>query len=223
MRTRAGVGAPRLASGGRPEGRGPRPSRAIRALAGLTLIAGAVGCAATTLTPVEQNYLEEVRRFTEAAGRVYGRRPPHVTAGGANNPSQGGGYRSGYLYVTPSMLGSEHRDSLVAHELGHWLLNHDTALSRQFERPMTQGEWGRMVEPMEMDANAKAVEILVRVRGYPEASALRLVYLHLESAHRRGVDLLGHAPACEEIRDLLRRFPQHVSTTRSWTCAPSGA
>jgi hypothetical protein len=107
--------------------------------------------------------------------------------------------------------------------LGHWLLNHDTALSRTFERPMTLGEWSRMVEPLEKDANAKAVEVLVRVRGYPEATALRLVYVHLEAAHRRGMALLGHASACEEIRDLLGRFPQHRSLTRSWTCAPGGS
>jgi hypothetical protein len=88
---------------------------------------------------------------------------------------------------------------------------------------MTLGEWSRMVEPMEKDANAKAVEILVRVREYPEPMALRLVYRHLESSHRDGVELLGHATPCEEIGDLLRRFPQHRSVTGSWTCAPGGS
>jgi hypothetical protein len=134
-------------------------SRAIRVLAALALIGGPGGCATVALTPVEQNYLGEVRRFMEATGRVYDRRPPHVTAGTTNNRSQGRGYRTGYLYLTPAMLESQHRDALIAHELGHWLLNHDTALSRTFERPMTQGEWSRMVEPLEKDANAKAVEI----------------------------------------------------------------
>jgi hypothetical protein len=198
-------------------------TRALGVLAAFSLVVGLSGCASATLTPLEQSYLEEVRRFADATGRMYARRPPHVTAGATNNPSQGGGYRSGYLYVTPGMLESQHRDALVAHELAHWLLDHDTALSRTFDRPMTQGEWSRMVEPLEKDANAKAVEIIVRVRGYPEPTALRLVYLHLETAHRNGVELLGHASACEEIRDLLGRFPQHRSLTRPWTCAPSGS
>jgi hypothetical protein len=200
-----------------------RGTRALGVLAAFSLAAGLGGCAGATLTPIEQGYLEEVRRFADATGRVYARRPPHVTVGASNNRSQGGGYRAGYLYVTPSMLESQHRDALVAHELGHWLLNHDTALSRTFERPMTLAEWSKMVEPQEKDANAKAVEILVRVRGYREPAALRLMYLHLEAAHRNGVELLGHASACEEIKDLLGRFPQQRSLTRSWTCAPGGS
>jgi hypothetical protein len=98
------------------------------------------------------------------------------------------------------MLGSQHRDALVAHELGHWLLNHDAALDRTFQRPLTLSEWSRLVQPLERDANAKAVEVLVRVRGYPEPTALRLVYLLLEASHRRGLQLLGHAAPCEELR-----------------------
>src|SRR5262245_54765025 len=195
----------------------------IQVQAAFIFILCAAGCATTTLTPVEQSYLEEVQRFTEATGRAYNRPVPHVTAGPANNQNQGGGFRRGYLYITPTMLGSQHRDALVAHELAHWLLNHDTALNRSFQRALTVSDWSRLVQPLEIDANAKAVEILVRVRWYQEVTSLRLVYLHLQASHRHGMQLLGHASPCEEITDLLLRFPQHRSITRSWTCAPTGA
>ena len=68
------------------------------------------------------------------------------------------------------------------------------------------------MQQRELDANAKSVEILTRVRGVPEDQALRMAYSYLLNVHRRlqrspGEDLLGHRPPCEEIADLLARYP----------------
>jgi len=57
---------------------------------------------------------------------------------------------------------------------------------------------------VEMEANAQAVEILVLSVHRSQAS--------------RGV-LPGHASACQEIADLVRRYPKHETVTRTWECA----
>jgi hypothetical protein len=91
------------------------------------------------------------------------------------------------------------------------------------DRAATLGEWARLAMPRELDANAKAVEILTRVKGWPEATSLRVVADKLRStirAQQRGAPVgLGHLPACEELRDLLARFPQHRALFAGWSCA----
>ena len=72
------------------------------------------------------------------------------------------------------------------------------------------GEWARLTIPRELDANAKAVEILARVNGWPEVVALQVMAAYLAAAYaaqRRGQQIpVGHPSACEELRDLLHRF-----------------
>jgi hypothetical protein len=61
------------------------------------------------------------------------------------------------------------------------------------------------------DANAKAVEILMRVRGLTEARAVDVVVEYLRAAQRAvdrgGPVAAGHRQPVEEIADLLARFP----------------
>ncbi len=69
------------------------------------------------------------------------------------------------------------------------------------------------------------MEILARVRQVPEDQALRMVYSYLLNVHRRllrspGEDLLGHRPPCEEIADLLGRYPWQLAWTAGLECAP---
>src|SRR5262249_38712059 len=67
-------------------------------------------------------------------------------------------------------------------------------------------------EIRELDANAKAVEILVRVRGMLRAQAVRTMVVYLRSAQNaqnHGTPKApGHRPAAEEITDLIARFPE---------------
>jgi len=111
-------------------------------------------------------------------------------------------------------------DFVFGHELGHYVLGHEAALSGS-----SSLELGREQELRELDANAKAVEILTRA-GRTEEAALRLVYDHLLSFQRamRGGSVVlpwGHRPPCDEIRDLLERFPAHAVGTASLECAPA--
>jgi hypothetical protein len=184
------------------------------------LVATAVLAAAcSTLSPAQDRSLDEVRAFADETARRYGLEPIHVLV--SHDPdSPVGSYRRGFFAVNRLVLGSEFRDAIVAHELAHYVLGHDAPLAgatpeaRSLER-----------EQRELDANAKSVEILAWVRTVPEDHALRLVYGYLLNVHRRllrspGEDLLGHRPPCDEIADLLDRYPRQLGWTAGLECAP---
>jgi hypothetical protein len=190
-------------------------------LAGLVAVAAlAAGC--FTLTPAQNKSLDEVRTFADETARRYGLPPIHVLV--SHNPeSPVGSYRRGFFAVNELVLRSEFRDAIVAHELAHFVLGHDAPLAGSTPEARL-----REREQRELDANAKSVEILTRVRGVPEDQALRLAYSYLLNVHRRlqrspGEDLLGHRPPCEEIADLLARYPAQLGWTAGLECAPRRA
>jgi O6-methylguanine-DNA--protein-cysteine methyltransferase len=155
-----------------------------------------------SLTPGQQRGAEEVRAMADEMARI------------------GGSYRRGFFTITTSMLTSRHRDSIVAHELAT-ICSITTARSR--ERSRSTGSASR--SGGELDANAKAVEILIRVRGLPEEQALRIVCDHLLAfnrmvVERRTVIPWGHRAPCEEIADLLGRFPRQRAWSAGLACAP---
>ena len=194
-----------------------RPSR----LAGLVAVAALLaGC--FTMSPAQNRSLEEVRAFADDTARLYGLPQIHVLV--SHNPdSPVGSYRRGFFAVNQLVLRSEFRDAIVAHELAHYVLGHDAALAA----PTPEARLAER-QQRELDANAKSVEILTRVRGVPEDQALRMAYSYLLNVHRRlqrspGEDLLGHRPPCEEIADLLARYPAQRTWTSGLECAPGGA
>jgi hypothetical protein len=185
---------------------------------GLVVCALAAGC--VSLTPGQQRGADEIRAMADEMARVYGVRRIAVLVGD-DMEGVGGTYRRGLFTITTSMLNSRHRDSIVAHELAHYLLDHD----RPFAGTLSL-DWQREQELRELDANAKAVEILMRVRGLPEEQALRIVYDHLVAfnrlvVERRTVIPWGHRAPCEEIADLLARFPRQRAWSAGLACAPT--
>ena len=186
-------------------------------------LAGLVGtvalAACSTMTPGQDRSLDEVRAFADETARRYGLQPIHVLV--SHDPdSPVGSYRRGFFAVNRLVLSSEFRDAIVAHELAHYVLGHDAPLGGA-----TNDARRREREQRELDANATAVEILVWVRQVPEDQALRMVYSYLLNVHRRllrspGEDLLGHRPPCDEIADLLRRYPRQLVWTAGLECAP---
>jgi len=179
----------------------------------------AVAAACSTLTPSQDRSLEEVRAFADETAQRYGLPPIHVLV--SHNPeSPVGAYRRGFFAVNQMVLVSEYRDAIVAHELGHYVLGHDAPLTGG-----TPEARRREREQRELDANAKSVEILAWVGKVPEDQALRMVYSYLFNVYRRmqrspGEDLLGHLPPCEEIADLLARYPRQLIWTSKLECAP---
>jgi len=96
----------------------------------------------------------------------------------------------------------------MAHELGHYVLGHDSVI----RRAASQAEYPRFQEWRELDANAKAVEILVRVQGLSEPEAVKMiadVLRRAADAELRGAPPTpGHLPPGTELADLLARFPE---------------
>jgi len=175
------------------------------------------GC--VSLTPAQQRGADDVRAMADEMARVYGV-PRIAVLVGDNIEGVGGTYRSGLFTISTSMLTSRHRDSIVAHELAHYLLDHDRPLAGTLSL-----DWQREQELRELDANAKSVEVLVRIRRLSEAEALSVVYEHLLAFNRlvvarRTVIPWGHRAPCEEIADLLGRFPKQRAWSAGRECAP---
>jgi hypothetical protein len=176
-----------------------RASRVARLVATAVLAA-----ACSTMSPAQDRSFDEVRAFADETARRYGLLPIHVLV--SHDPdSPVGSYRRGFFAVNRLVLGSEFRDAIVAHELAHYVLGHDAPLVGG-----TGDARRREVEQRELDANAKAVEILVRVKGLSERQALTMMLVRrrgLMASQQRGSPITpGHRPAAEEIADLRARY-----------------
>ena len=100
--------------------------RRVRAFAVLTVCLALAGC--VSLTPPQQASLAEVRVLIDTTTKAYGKRSVYVLVGNSV-PGVGGSYRRGMMTISTPMLLSKSRDSLVAHELAHYLLGHEVPLS----------------------------------------------------------------------------------------------
>jgi IrrE N-terminal-like domain len=194
--------------------------RTLARVAWLIAALAAAGC--VRLTPAQEHAVAEVRALADDTARIYGVSRISVLVG-SNMEGVGGSYRRGLFTLSTPMLRSRHRDSIVAHELAHYLLGHDRPLQGTLALDQQREQ-----ELRELDANAKAVEILVRVRGFAEEQALSLIYDHLLTFNRIVADNgtvipWGHRAPCEEMSDLLQRFPAHRAWTDDLPCSPSGA
>jgi hypothetical protein len=185
------------------------------------VLAACLFVACSTLTPPQQRSEAEVRGFADRTARAYGLSPIHVLV--SQNPQDPpGSYRRGFFSVSAITLTSTFRDAIVAHELAHYVLGHDAPLPGDSSEEMK-----RAYQERELDANAKAVEILARAGGMTEERALKTMYAYLLGVHWAlerypRLNLSGHKPPCEEIADLLTRFPDHRAWTAPLECAPAG-
>ena len=174
-----------------------------------TLVSVAIilaGC--VSLTPQQQDRTAEMQRFVDRATEVYGKPPVRISVQATTNLNIGAVYRQGNIYVSIRQLDSPYWKKTIAHELGHYILGHDGFIPNA----VSQAEWQRGREQKELDANAKAVEILMRTDGRTEAEAVEVVADALrrsaEAQRRNNLPLTpGHLPASAELADLLARFP----------------
>jgi len=174
----------------------------IAAVVALAFLAG--GC--VTLTPVQRDTVADVQRFADATTAAYKLPPIRVTIDRATNLGIGAYYRQGNFYLNETQLDTGNVTALVAHELAHYVLGHDAPLTGA----ATLAESAQKQELRELDANAKAVEILVRVKGLSERQALTMMLVRrrgLMASQQRGSPITpGHRPAAEEIADLRARY-----------------
>ncbi len=174
------------------------------------LLAGCV-----SLTPQQQDRLTEMQRLADRTTAIYQVPSVRISVQSNTNLNIGGVYRQGNIFLNVRMLDSPSLTKVVAHELAHYLLGHDGLIANA----ASQAEWQRGQEQKELDANAKAVEILVRAGGLTEPEAVKVV----ADALRRSADAQtrnnlpltpGHLPASTELADLLARFPGSDATLR---------
>ena len=186
---------------------------ALRAVALVLLALIFTGC--VSLTPQQDQRLEEMRGFADRATALYGKPSIRISVQRATNLNIGAVYRQGNIFVNVRMLDSPNLQKTIAHELGHYILGHDGFITQA----VSQAEWQRGQERNELDANAKAVEILMRADGLTEDQAVKIVADALrrsaESQARNNLPLTpGHLPASAELADLLSRFPASDVTLR---------
>lgn len=178
----------------------------------------------TALTPEQVAGLEVVQYLIQETARTHdvplpvaARVAPWVvTTGGL--AGAGGASSGGRLYLAPGTLTARHRDALIAAALAY-------ALVHRPSQARSLADFDRERRQQFMDAHAKAVEVLVRVKGWPEWTALDAIYEWLLGQHRAGAATQktvigqGRATPCEEIADLLGRFPQQQEWTAGLACA----
>jgi len=204
---------------------GPLISRGRRTLLSLpalsSVLVALLLAACASLPPAQERSAAEVRRMADRTAQIYGLAPIHLLV--SRNPDDPpGSYRRGYFTVSSITLMSTFRDAIVAHELGHYVLGHEAPLHGD-----SSAEQERDYQQRELDANAKAVEILIRAGNYTQARALKTMYDYLIGVQwalerHPSLDLRGHLPPCDEISDLLARFPTQRDWTSTLGCVPGG-
>ena len=194
--------------------------RRVRLALAVALL-GFVGGGCVSLTPQQKDTLTDVQRFADATSAAYGLMRIAVTVQPGTNLGIGGTYRQGNFYLNASALNSGHLTALVAHELGHYVLGHEPTSG------VSMAELLRAQETRELDANAKAVEILVRAKGMTQPQAVRTMVVYLRSAqnaqNRGQPNAPGHRAPSEEIADLLARFPAPAALAGSPRAASARA
>lgn len=187
-------------------------NRAVKTSALLLLGFIVAGC--VSLTTQQQQRVDEIQRLADRTTAFYGLPSVRISVQSATNLNIGGVYRQGNIFLNVRMLDSPGLTKLVAHELGHYVLGHDSII----RQAVSQAEWERAQQQRELDANAKAVEILVRAQGLSETAALQMVVDALrraQDAQTRGAPLTpGHLSASAELADLLARFPAAAALPR---------
>lgn len=172
------------------------------------LILGVVlvtGCATVPSAP------QSIHNFVQTVPQASGLRI--VIAANSRGPVAGYSPTTRVMRLDPSLLQADYLWPAVAHEVAHDVLRHTEATCPPHRRPAC-----------EQEANALGVHLLVRGLGMAELEAMTRMYELLRAAlHSDQTDWPGHAPPCDEIRDLLGRFPQHRAHWQDWACAPHEA
>jgi len=114
----------------------------------------------------------------------------------------------------PGLLGAPIQDALIAKVLA-------LQYGRRTLTATSLEDYERQRRQENFEANAKAVEILVRVKGWPERAALHSVHVWLLALHRGGrPPSSGQPSACDQIVELQARFPEHREWTAELSCTP---
>jgi hypothetical protein len=177
--------------------------------------------AEASLTPVQRQALADIRQFVNGFVIDY-RLPTTIEVGvmalGSTKLTSlanvGVSHSLGRLLVDPGLLGAPIQDALIAKVLA-------LQYGRRTLTATSLEDYERQRRQENFEANAKAVEILVRVKGWPERAALHSVHVWLLALHRGGrPPSSGQPSACDQIVELHARFPEHREWTAELSCTP---
>ena len=207
----------------------PSARRAVRVvvLACLAAMSSVTSAQSTdALAPDEEMSLQQIRDFVGATAQRYRMISPLVVsvASWVGNPSlpqfaSSPAVKSGnQLYLNRRLLRASNRDVVIATALAYEMLRGPGQASSLADRERERAQ-------MMLDANARAVDILVRVKGMSEAAALEQVYASLLGLHRAAIASAGPPEPgavrpCDAIGDLLRRYPDSRASFAGRECAP---
>jgi hypothetical protein len=190
-----------------------------------TMPLAAHGQAGDPLTPEEEASLQEIREFVQATAARYRMLAPLEVSvapwvGTGSLPQYAAApavYARGALYLSRRLLRASNRDVVIAKALAYETLRAPSTATSLAERD-------RERRAVSLESNARAVAILVEVRGLTEGAALEEMYRWLLAIHRSAPQRPpppGGVSACDEIGDLLRRHPRSAERFAGQECAPS--
>ena len=178
------------------------------------------------LAPDEEASLQQIRDFVEATAQRYGMLAPLEVsvASWVGSPSlpqyaSSPAVKSGnQLFLNRRLLRASNRDVVIATALAYEMLRTPSQATSIAARQ-------RELAQMMLDANARAVDILIQIKGMSEPAALDQVYAWLLGMHRAAIAAdrppeAGGVRPCDAIGDLLRRYPGSKESFAGRECAP---
>src|SRR5262245_51165975 len=179
------------------------------------------------LSAMEEASLQEIREFARLTAERYRMVAPleNSVASWVGNPSlpqyasSPAVYTGGRLFLSRRLLTASNRDLVIATAMAYEMFRGSLKAATVVERERERAQ-------MRLDANARAVDIMMRVKDMPEREALDQMYAWLLGMHRAAL-ASGRPPApgnfrpCDAIGDLLRRYPDAKEWFAGRECAPS--
>jgi hypothetical protein len=179
------------------------------------------------LSVEEKASLDEIQDFVRATAQRYRMVAPLQVslASWVGNPSisQYAGspavYARGTLYLNRRLLRASNRDLVIATALAYELLRGPGTATSLAARERERAQ-------LALESNARAVDILVQVKGMSEQAALDQMYAWLLGIHHAALATgrptrPGIPRTCEAIEDLLRRYPGAKERFAGRECAPA--
>ena len=173
------------------------------------------GC--TTLTPAEQESVQDAQRFLDATSRAYDVQKVTLMLGSAGLGDAATIRPGGLVTIGQEYLAQpDVRDTVLAHEMAHLILGH-------MDRPPDSRD---AREQREIEADVKSVEILRRVRGMSETRAFAFVttyVLTLKKSLDQGgrVHTMGHGHPCRKVDALIKAYPRQQAVLDRLQADPS--
>ncbi len=179
------------------------------------------------LTAEETASLEEIRTLVRSTAQRYRMLAPLEVSvaswvGSPSLPqfaSSAAVYKGGALYLSRRVLGASNRDLVIAMALAYEMLRGPGKATSLVDRQ-------RELAQKTLDADARAVDILIQVKGMSEQAALDRMYAWLFAQHQAALASGQPTPPdrprpCDAIADLLRRYPGSRESFAGRECAPA--